>query len=558
MAIHRAALGWIALPALALAACSGDWPQRVGAQPSWRGATPATTAGRARAAVGPIRFAPAGNGATRYNDSVAEPPATALEAAALAAVGQAATRAGLPVPVRDARLSRACSQLAEVVPEQGVVGYSLVEFALQHNGIIEPSPHLLVIWGNVASPELVVEELRPRLAEILGEGATARLGIGGATRNRDGTGAVVFALQGSGVSTAAIPRWVGPGATIAIDAMVDPRYRDPEVFVTHDDGATEQLELSAGRSGGFSAQVPCGTRIGRQQIEITASDAAGATVLANFPVWCAAEPPRTLTVQPGADDESATSPEDAERRLFGRLNRDRRAAGLAELGWDDQLAGVARAHSEEMHRTHIVAHISPTTGSAADRVRAAHIKTGVVLENVARAYSLEEAHTGLMNSPGHRANLMTTVATNVGIGIAFGDEVSGRRELFISQVFTRLPPLLEPVRAVETVREKLAAARQSLVVVPELRGLAQQAASALAAGSTEGARELIVRRAGRQARVALRVASIVTADLDTLDAASLIGDSAASEIGIGVAQGSHPEIGERAIWIVVIFAEPAP
>src|ERR1041384_6770761 len=34
------------------------------------------------------------------------------------------------------------------------------------------------------------------------------------------------------------------------------------------------------------------------------------------------------------------------------------------------------------------AHISPATGSAADRVRAAKIKTGVVLENVARAYAI--------------------------------------------------------------------------------------------------------------------------------------------------------------------------
>ena len=74
---------------------------------------------------------------------------------------------------------------------------------------------------------------------------------------------------------------------------------------------------------------------------------------------------------------------EAERRLLAMVNRDRGAHNLATLQWDDRVAAVSRAHSEEMKRTKNVAHISPTTGSAADRVRAARIKTAVVLENVA-------------------------------------------------------------------------------------------------------------------------------------------------------------------------------
>ena len=82
------------------------------------------------------------------------------------------------------------------------------------------------------------------------------------------------------------------------------------------------------------------------------------------------------------DDTPAASPEDAEHRLLADINRDRTAAGLPFLRWDDALAAVARAYSEEMRRTHVVAHISPTSGSAADRVRAAGIRTAIVLENV--------------------------------------------------------------------------------------------------------------------------------------------------------------------------------
>jgi len=54
-----------------------------------------------------------------------------------------------------------------------------------------------------------------------------------------------------------------------------------------------------------------------------------------------------------------------------------------------------------------------------------------------------------------------------------------------------------------------------------------------------------------------RIGSVITAvaDLSAIDAKSLVGDAKPDEIGVGVAQGTHPEIGEGAIWIVVLLAE---
>lgn len=550
--MRRFVVTWIVLGAC----LPGMGPQRVGAQPSWRNGRPRTSA-----VAGPVTFAPTSEPATRYNEAPRPAPHNALDDAVVAAVQDAATHAGLRVPVPDARLFRACAELAEIVPEEGIVGYTLVEFALQRNGIIEPSPHLLVVWGSIDSPQPIVEQLQPRLAEILADGATARLGVGAATRNADGTGVVVFALQGSGVSTTPIPREVAAGGSVTIDAVVDSRYRDPEVFVTHDDGATQRQELQPGRPGGFTAQIVCGKRRGRQQIEITASDAAGSTVLANFPLWCGAAPPTSVTVDPAHDDAPAATSDEAERRVLASVNRDRVAAGLPMLLWDDRIAAVARGHSEEMRLTHVVAHISPTTGSAADRVRAAKIRTGVVLENVARAYGVNEAHQGLMNSPGHRANIMSSVATHIGIGIAFGDEVSGRREMFVTQVFTRVPPKIDRPGAVETVRQKLVAVRPALVHQPALMRVAQQVADALAAGE---ARDTAYQRTKHQLdgfnRSYQRIASVITAtaDLEGLDGAGVLGDAAADDIGIGVAQGPHPELGDNAVWIVVLLANKHP
>src|SRR5207244_1243974 len=137
--------------------------------------------------------------------------------------------------------------------QHGMVGYPVIEFALQRNGIIEPAPELLIVWGDVTVPDPILKELQPRLLGVLRDGATARLGIGSAKSPTDSSGVVVFALQASGVSTLPIPRAVPDGGRAAIDAVLDARYHDPEVFVTYEGGTTDQLDLDskAGRPGGF-------------------------------------------------------------------------------------------------------------------------------------------------------------------------------------------------------------------------------------------------------------------------------------------------------------------
>jgi uncharacterized protein YkwD len=391
---------------------------------------------------GTVRFVPGGSPAARYNDAPSPVPHTALGDAVMAAARDEAARGGLPEPEPDARLFATCADLAEVAPEDRSAAIpfddSVVAFALQRNGIIEPAVRLLYGWGDAAAPEQFVRELRPKLAEALRAAGAVRLGVGLARRDADGTAAIVLALQRSAVSTLPIPRGVASQGEVVIDAVLDPRFHDPEVFVTTPSGDTRQVDVRSGRPGGFVAQVACHAHDGRQQIEITASGASGATVLANFPVWCAAEPPRALPVR-RASHEAIETPQRAEQALLAAIDRDRAAAGLPALRRDGEVAAVARGHADEMRRLRAVAHVSAATGSAADRVAAAGIATRLVLENVAHAYSVEQAHRALMDSPGHRANILSVAATDVGIGVAFGEDAAGRRELFIAQLFTRAP-----------------------------------------------------------------------------------------------------------------------
>jgi uncharacterized protein YkwD len=432
--------GWL------LGACAGAplprAPSSLPALPTPSSAPPAALA--AEDSAGSATFAPSGKPATHYNDAPSPIPPTPFDDAVVAVIREAAWQAGRsPVPVADPRLFAACEEVAELIPEHRGPGATLatsaIEFALERHGIIESQAWLVFGWSQLDTPAQFIDQLRPKLVAALHDDPASRFGVGVAQRRPDGVAAIVFALQDSSISTLPFPRAVAADAGIEIDAVIDSRYRDPEVFVTRDDGRTRRLDLRPGRPGGFVAHIACDDRIGRQQIEITGDTAAGATVLANFPVWCGTAPPSSIRFDP-SPEEPADSPEQAERCLLDSVNHDRVVAGLPELVWDSALAGVARHYSEEMRRTHLVAHISPITGSVADRVRAAQITVRVVLENVARASGVREAHRALMSSPGHRANLMSTEATRIGIGVVFEDDIAGRRDLFITQVFTSAPP----------------------------------------------------------------------------------------------------------------------
>ncbi|MEZ4360199.1 MAG: CAP domain-containing protein [Kofleriaceae bacterium] len=538
---------------LAVAAC-GTHPTKLGAAPSWRGRTDPGSPPRPTAEA--VVFAPSSPGAAMYNRALERAASSPLGDAVVRAVADAAKAQGVPPPFADARLFRACEELAQVVPEQGVVTYRVVEFALQRNGLIEPSPHLLVVWGDLDNPQLIVDQLSPGLAEMFERGAPARVGIGAAVRSPDGAGAVVFALQASAVTTNPIPRSLPEDGAFRLEGSVRRPFRDPEVLITGADGHTARLPLVSGtKPSSFRAELSCAGRAGRQQVEINASDATGSTVLANFPIWCGEAPPTTILVEDAGADPAPANAQEAEQRLLALANAARRAAGLPELQWSEPVAEVARRYSEEMRRTQVVAHLSPTTGSAADRLRAAKIKSSLVLENVARAYGVAETHAGLMDSPGHRQNLMSPLATHVGIGVVLGDQVSGRPAMFVTEVFTRVTPRIDERDVAAALHTRLANGR--LPRAAALENLAQRVAESLARGQPrERAWDPVSADLKALSKTYRKVASVVTAvsDLSSIDTSTVL-TGVVDELGIGVAQGPHPEIGDGAIWIVLLLGE---
>ncbi len=121
-----------------------------------------------------------------------------------------------------------------------------------------------------------------------------------------------------------------------------------------------------------------------------------------------------------------------EQQMLALVNAQRAKAGVKPLIWDDDLAGVARAHSEDMFNRGYFSHYSPEGKDVGDRLNAAGIVYTYAGENLALAPNIQSAHDGLMNSPGHKRNILDPAFNKIGIG-AINGGVYGE---MITQVFT--------------------------------------------------------------------------------------------------------------------------
>jgi uncharacterized protein YkwD/uncharacterized membrane protein len=146
-----------------------------------------------------------------------------------------------------------------------------------------------------------------------------------------------------------------------------------------------------------------------------------------------------LTIRPDSNERvdlpftvaSSKPRPDLEKQMLDLVNRERQANGLAPLAPDPELTEVARRHSADMFARGYFAHDTPEGLSPFDRMRAANVRFLTAGENLALAPTLSVAHTGLMNSPGHRANILRREFGRVGIGVMDG----GMRGLMVSQEF---------------------------------------------------------------------------------------------------------------------------
>jgi uncharacterized protein YkwD len=129
---------------------------------------------------------------------------------------------------------------------------------------------------------------------------------------------------------------------------------------------------------------------------------------------------------------------DASKRALVRatlcvLNAERVRHNLRPLRLNRKLSAAARRHSRAMAKRRFFSHNSLSGASFVDRIRRTGYLSGArswaVGENIAYGSGSRSTPrsigTAWMNSPGHRANILSSSYSAIGIGVARGTPVGG-------------------------------------------------------------------------------------------------------------------------------------
>lgn len=122
----------------------------------------------------------------------------------------------------------------------------------------------------------------------------------------------------------------------------------------------------------------------------------------------------------GVEEEPETSA--LETKMVEMINKERTARGINPLEIDHRLVNTARMKSRDMIENNYFSHDSPTYGTPFDLMKSQKIRYAWAGENLAGAPTLEIAFKNLMNSEGHRKNILHPNFTKVGIGIVEGSK----------------------------------------------------------------------------------------------------------------------------------------
>lgn len=108
---------------------------------------------------------------------------------------------------------------------------------------------------------------------------------------------------------------------------------------------------------------------------------------------------------------------DAVVEFASIANDYRESVGCPHLVWDDRLADVAKAHSEDMRQRRYVSHVTPDGVGFEQRLQVAGYSAGA--ENIAAGHGLARgALNAWVQNPTHRANLDNCSFSFHGAGVS--------------------------------------------------------------------------------------------------------------------------------------------
>ncbi len=143
---------------------------------------------------------------------------------------------------------------------------------------------------------------------------------------------------------------------------------------------------------------------------------------------------RTTTNNTGTGD-TVGNLSNMAAQLVELVNSERTKNGLPSLMVDTEVARVAGIKSQDIVDNDYFSHNSPTYGSPFEMLDSFGIKYHDAGENLAGHQTVQSAHEALMNSAGHRQNILSNDYTHIGIGV----RPSNRYGYVFTQLFISKP-----------------------------------------------------------------------------------------------------------------------
>ncbi|MEK7704334.1 MAG: CAP domain-containing protein, partial [Myxococcota bacterium] len=178
----------------------------------------------------------------------------------------------------------------------------------------------------------------------------------------------------------------------------------------------------------FATTFQAPTTPGIVQVQLLVDRGAGPEIAALFPVGVDADP-FDGTQARGTSEAAAplTDSASVESEIVALVVEARRAERLTLPTLAPELVEASRAHGTDMRDGGFFAHVSPTQGDVAGRLRHLGIGYQRALENLATGRSAAEIFRAWMTSPAHRANLLDPSVNRFGIGVVLQATSSGAR-----------------------------------------------------------------------------------------------------------------------------------
>ncbi|TXK84331.1 hypothetical protein FU659_09515 [Paenibacillus sp. N3.4] len=104
------------------------------------------------------------------------------------------------------------------------------------------------------------------------------------------------------------------------------------------------------------------------------------------------------------------------QQVLDLVNQERSKAGLSSLSMSGELSKMAMVKAKDMSNNNYFDHNSPTHGSPFDMMNEFGITYNSAGENIAKGQSTPtQVMNDWMNSPGHKANILNSSYTHIGI-----------------------------------------------------------------------------------------------------------------------------------------------